>query len=220
MSRIIAIADIHGNNKKFREALKAVSLKKVDTLVLLGDLIDRGSYSKDVLDTLLLLKKEGFDNIIYIRGNHEQMLLDAYYDENKEYIWLKNGGEKTLQSFRVNFCNQIPNNYIKLIETSVLYYFFEDFLFIHAGVNFEHANPLDDKESLLWLRKISKDLYKKSSFASKKIVHGHTPISREEILQQFSEMEIINIDNGVYFKEEGYGKLTIADFTNSKIYFI
>ncbi|WP_435522956.1 metallophosphoesterase [Chryseobacterium indoltheticum] len=117
--RLIVVADIHGNNDKFRKALKSFSLRRTDKLILLGDLIDRGKKSKDVLDTIILLKNSGFDNIIIIRGNHEQMLLDSIDDENKEYIWLKNGGDKTLQSFRVNFANQIPQLYIDLIKSSV-----------------------------------------------------------------------------------------------------
>lgn len=218
--RIIVVADIHGENKKFRKALKSVSLKKSDILVLIGDLIDRGTESKQVLDTILLLKESGFTNIVYIRGNHEQMLLDSIEDENKEYIWIKNGGDKTLKSFRVNFASQIPDIYIRLLNSSILYYEHDNYFFVHAGLNFELEDPLQDIHSLMWIRNISIELYKKSSFSSKKIIHGHTPIERSKILNNLKNNKIINLDNGIYLKKEEFGKLTIADLTNNKILFI
>ncbi|ESU22902.1 hypothetical protein FEDK69T_18070 [Flavobacterium enshiense DK69] len=218
--RIIVVADIHGDDEKFRKALKSVSLKKTDKLVLLGDLIDRGKNSKNVLDTLLLLKSNGFENIIYIRGNHEQMLLDSIENEDKEYIWIKNGGDKTLKSFRANYSNQIPEIYIDLLKSSILYYELENYFFVHAGLNFELEDPLEDTHSLMWIRDVSIDLYKNSSFSSKKIIHGHTPIEKSKILDNFQNSNIINLDNGIYLKGEEFGKLTIADLTNKKILFI
>ncbi|MCT3728311.1 serine/threonine protein phosphatase [Elizabethkingia anophelis] len=218
--RIIVVADIHGENDKFRKALKSVSLKKSDKLILLGDVIDRGESSKDTLDTLVLLRKNGFQNIIYIRGNHEQMLLDSIEDEDKEYIWIKNGGDKTLKSFRVNYANQIPENYIDLIKSSIYYYEFENYLFVHAGLNFELKEPLNDINSLLWIRNMSLGKYEKSVFSTKKIIHGHTPIERSLIIENFQHFSILNLDNGIYLKGKEFGRLTIADLTNHKILFI
>ncbi|SDL45694.1 metallophosphoesterase family protein [Chryseobacterium taihuense] len=218
--RIIVVADIHGNDDKFRQALKSVSLKKTDKLILLGDLIDRGKNSKKVLDTLLLLKSNGFENITYIRGNHEQMLLDAIDNEEKEYIWIKNGGDETLKSFRVNFANEIPYVYKKLLESSTFFLEYENYFFVHAGLNFELENPLIDTNSMMWIRDISFEMYKKSTFSSKIIIHGHTPIQQNQIRENLEKNNIINLDNGVYIKKEHYGKLTIVDLTNKKLIFI
>ncbi|KQT20834.1 hypothetical protein ASG31_16755 [Chryseobacterium sp. Leaf404] len=218
--RIIVVADIHGDDEKFRKALKSVSLKKADKLVLLGDLIDRGKNSKSVLDTLLLLKQNGFENIIYIRGNHEQMLLDSVENDEKEYIWIKNGGDKTLKSFRVNFASQIPEIYINLLKSSIMYYELQNYIFVHAGLNFELDNPLDDSHSLMWIRNISIEKYQKSKFSSKIIIHGHTPSERFKILEDFQNSKIINFDNGIYLNGAEFGKLTVADLTNNKILFI
>lgn len=219
--RLIVVGDIHGNNEKFRRALKSVSLKKGDKLILLGDTIDRGTQTKDVLDTIFLLKDNGFNNIIYLRGNHEQMLIDSYEDENKEYIWLKNGGDKTLRSFKVNFCNQIPDKYIELIKSSIFYYEYEDYLFVHAGLNFQVEEPLKDIHSLLWTREIDEIELSNSIYSNKTIIHGHTPQPKEEIKLAFNNSKsIINLDNGVYLNKEDYGSLAIADLTNQKINFV
>ncbi|PQA90388.1 serine/threonine protein phosphatase 1 [Chryseobacterium piscicola] len=218
--RLIVIADIHGNDEKFRKALKSVSLKKTDKLILLGDLIDRGKKSKQVLDTIILLKDTGFKDIIMIRGNHEQMFLDSIEDESKEYMWLRNGGDKTLQSFRVNYLNQIPKLYLDLIKSSVYFYEYNDFLFVHAGIDFNSKDPLNDTKSLLWTREMTLENYRNSKFSEKKIVHGHTPIDRNQIIESFSNIEILNLDNGVYLEKENYGNLTVADLTNQKLNFI
>lgn len=76
-SRTIAIADIHGCCRTFRRLLfDIVRLDKADTLYLLGDMIDRGPDSKGVIETILELHEEGYA-IKPVRGNHEQMLLQA-----------------------------------------------------------------------------------------------------------------------------------------------
>lgn len=218
--RVIVVADIHGNDTKFRRALKSVSLKKTDILVLIGDLIDRGTESKQVLDTIFLLEEKGFSNIIYIRGNHEQMLLDSIEDENKEYIWLKNGGDKTLQSFKVKFAFQIPKKYIEFINSSLMYYEYENFIFVHAGLNLNIENPFEDTKSLLWSREFDESKLINSSLSNKIVIHGHTPIHKNKILENFKRFKVINIDNGVYFNEDEFGSLTIIDITNKKINFI
>lgn len=218
--RIIAIGDIHGNNVRFRKALKSISLKKTDKLVLIGDLVDRGKESKEVLDTLFLLQENGFENIIYIRGNHEQLLLDSFENESKEYLWIKNGGDKTLQSFKVNFCNEIPFKYIQLLKSSILYYEFEDYIFVHAGLNLSIEDPFKDEYSLLWTREMNEKDLINSKFAKKNVIHGHTPISQKQILDNLQNSKIINIDNGVYFEKENFGSLAVLDLTNKRINFI
>ncbi|KGE16080.1 metallophosphoesterase family protein [Sphingobacterium deserti] len=218
--RLFVVGDIHGDDKKFRAALKSVSLKKTDKLILIGDLIDRGRDSKGVLDSLTLLKSNGFDNIVYIRGNHEQMLLDAFKDPDKEYIWLKNGGDKTLLSFKVNFCDQIPKEYISLIESSVFYHQHNDYIFVHAGIDFKLDDPLSDAKSLMWTREINETAFENSAFAGKKIVHGHTPVSRSVITHSLQRSSIINVDNGVYMKNNDFGSLSIVNLDTMKANFI
>ena len=88
MSRLLAVSDIHGCFATFYELIiKLIDLKRTDQLVLLGDYIDRGEQSREVIDFIIDLTEKGFD-IIALRGNHEQMLLDAYHDQEELYLWL------------------------------------------------------------------------------------------------------------------------------------
>src|SRR3954465_8938650 len=129
--RTFVISDIHGNNELFREALNEVGFKKEDKLILLGDLIDRGIDSKGVLDSVIQLLESG-SNVVCLMGNHEQMLLDAPLSKNHLHHWLLNGGDQTLNSFRINSVYKIPPKYLDLINT--FKYFDEDanFVFAHA----------------------------------------------------------------------------------------
>ena len=75
---IYAFGDIHGSNDKLIALLDTINPKKSDTLIFLGDMIDRGTNSKGVLDTIMTY--ETICQVITLLGNHEQMLLDAYLD--------------------------------------------------------------------------------------------------------------------------------------------
>src|SRR5438876_897645 len=100
--RNFVISDIHGCLKTFRYLLEdIIHYTKSDTLYLLGDYIDRGPDSKGVIDYILSLKERGY-RIYPLKGNHEQLLLDAYEEAPfAEKAWLRNGGENTLKSFGV-----------------------------------------------------------------------------------------------------------------------
>ncbi len=96
MNRLFAIGDIHGCFKPFYElVVNVIDLKKEDRLILLGDYIDRGFQSKEVIDFIIDLKASGFD-VTPLMGNHEAMLLEAYADNGLLYHWYMNSGETTL----------------------------------------------------------------------------------------------------------------------------
>lgn len=218
--RTFVVGDIHGNDVLFRKALKSVGLKKNDKLILLGDLIDRGPDSKSVLDTLLLLKNNGFDNIITIKGNHEELLLESYYDPVNSSNWILNGGNSTLKSFNVSDVKDIPYKYISLIESFKNYHIENDIIFVHAGLNFDIENPFSDVKSMLWMRDVKK--YEKSVYLQNKLlIHGHNPLKRDDILQSINENNnVLGIDNGSFLKGEQYGAITIYNIESKKIFFV
>lgn len=96
MSKIFAIGDIHGCLEKLEELMKKMVVdRQEDTLVFIGDYIDRGKSSRGVVDYLIRLQSE-YQNVICLRGNHEQMFMD-YLDGVNEGLYLGNGGRSTLE---------------------------------------------------------------------------------------------------------------------------
>ena len=94
-NRLFAIGDIHGCFDTLEELVNnKIQLKKSDKLILLGDYIDRGDKSKEVVEYIIDLQKKGF-NILPLMGNHEAMLLDAYDNEKNTLKWIQNGGSET-----------------------------------------------------------------------------------------------------------------------------
>ncbi|MCJ8288357.1 MAG: metallophosphoesterase [Flavobacteriales bacterium] len=198
---VYAISDIHGEDFKFRKLLKLLRLKKTDILYLLGDYIDRGSQSKEVLDTIFLLLESGFD-IRCIRGNHEQMLLDALSDSDvsSEVAWLKNGGDKTLSSFSTSEISRIPDQYVDFLKSLPYYLDYENYLLVHAGIDMTTIDPLSETQALLWLRDWS-SVYDESWINGRTVIHGHTPMKASFLLSQENiSNDVICIDNGSFMK--------------------
>lgn len=213
------ISDIHGCNSTFRKALKSIKLKKRDTLILLGDLIDRGPDSKGVLDTIFLLLEHDF-NVICLKGNHEQMLLDSLNDLNSKINWIKNGGKEALKSFLVSEIERIPSKYIDFIKSFKMYHVLEQYIFVHAGINMLNDDPFSDEHSLLWLRNGEK-FYNKEWLGKRIIIHGHTPRSRNDIKNQFiKKRQILCIDNGSYMKnKDSYGSICVLKLNDMSLHF-
>lgn len=218
--RTLAISDIHGCQRTFMALLESIALTKEDQLYLLGDYIDRGSRSKEVLNSILHLKKEGYQ-LYCLRGNHEQMMLEARFDWQMSKMWMANGGTDTMNSFSTIDFIDIPQLYFDLLDSFYHHYEKDNFLFVHAGFNLHIDNPYEDKHSMLWMRKWEEqsDL---SWLAGRMAIHGHTPQTCEAIEKRFDNLEnlpILNIDNGCTFNYEGYHHLCCVDLTNMQLYF-
>lgn len=217
--RVFAISDIHGNNELFRKSLKKIGLKKSDKLFILGDLIDRGKESKEVLDTIILLLSHGFD-VQCILGNHEQMLLDSFLDKNIFNQWVLNGGDKTLLSFLTNAVEKIPIKYINLLNSFQKYIEFENYILVHAALNMNIDDPFSDLSVIQWERNPRKFL-NVNWLNGRKLIHGHTPKSKDSIINSINQNEeIICIDNGNFLKRDGFGALCILELKSLQINFI
>jgi serine/threonine protein phosphatase 1 len=221
--RDVFIGDIHGCLATFDRLLEQINLnKELDCLYLLGDYVDRGPDSKGVLDRILSLIKEGF-NVKPIRGNHEQMLISDHHAEVVKG-WFDMADEELKSSFEIKDLTELPIRYIDFCKSLPYYISADDFIAVHAGINFNTEEPLEDNEDLLWIRNwyenIDYDWLK-----GRKIIHGHTMQTRQEIEEQFEcfdEKQVINIDGGVYLsegKKNGLGNLCGLDLTNRKLYF-
>ncbi|MEP6616254.1 MAG: metallophosphoesterase family protein [Ginsengibacter sp.] len=204
MPRTFAIGDIHGCCKTFRKLLlEEINLEKEDSIYCIGDYVDRGPDSKGVIDLIISLRGEGY-KIYTLRGNHEQMMLDAVSDRQESARWLLNGGVETLQSFRIGSAVELPGEYLTFLEGTDFFISTDKYVFVHAGLNFLIDSPFSDRDAMLWTRETYFD---PSKIRNRILIHGHTPIPFKNIAIQLSG-NVINIDAGcVYNHRPGLGHL-------------
>jgi serine/threonine protein phosphatase 1 len=207
MKRVFAIGDIHGCIHTFKKLLlDKIKVDKSDKIYCLGDYIDRGHDSKGVIDFILQLRSEGYE-IHTIRGNHEQMLLDSIMYEFEIDRWLENGGGETMGSFGICSLSELPEKYLSFFRETKLCIKTEGFIFVHAGLNFNKKDILEDKDAMLWIRGFDP---LQPALKDQILIHGHTPKSLKYILNQ--KGNCINIDGGcVYNEHKNLGNLVAFD---------
>ncbi|MDX2068967.1 MAG: metallophosphoesterase family protein [Haliscomenobacter sp.] len=220
--RKIAISDIHGCNATFEALLQQINFSKADQLFLLGDYLDRGPSSKQVLDTIFRLKAEGY-HLQCLRGNHEEMLLWALngHGYNLE-SFLRNGGDTTLASFAVKKPRDIPRQYLDFLENLPFWIESDEYIFVHAGLHFvQGSNPFEHQDQMLWIRNWAIDL-DLEWLGERYVVHGHTPTPNttiQQLFRHFNGLRVINIDAGCVYQRTGYGHLCAVDLSNRILYF-
>jgi len=217
MGRLFAITDIHGCFKPFYElVVNTIKLKKSDQLILLGDYIDRGDQSREVIDFILDLQKGGF-NITPLTGNHEVMLCEAYYNQDLLPLWLLNNGDTTLLSFGIQDIREIDTHYLDFFTTLEFYRNRGNFVFVHAGFDDLATNPFSDKQSMIWECRLS---YHNPMLSGKTIIHGHRPKTVSYVKRLIAEKSnVIPIDTGcVYGKEDGYGVLSALEVNSMALF--
>jgi len=169
--RTIIVGDIHGCYQELTKLLKKVEFdKERDRLISLGDLMDRGKQSYEVYDFFRLLKKEMGERCVIIRGNHEEMMLEAALFPGDDDLWKQNGGNKTIKSFYGHGTHVFHHaGWFK--ANTVLTYEGENFQCCHAGLDSEDiAENLP--EVLLWDR----TRIDRNDYYGKLTIIGHTPI--------------------------------------------
>ncbi len=191
--RRLVISDIHGCLKTLRVLVeKKIQLLKDDHLYLLGDYIDRGPNSSGVLDYIMTLIDSGY-KIFPLRGNHEENLIKAvneYDTKTLSYFVAKINKSPDL----LDDNKKVKDKYIHFIKSLKYYYETNGYKIVHAGINFGASNPLDDKISMLELRKTTPD---QSFLKGKRIVHGHQVTYLKEIIEAVNNQRtIIPLDNG------------------------
>lgn len=218
--RRFVVSDIHGCLATFRALLENIDLNKKDELYLLGDYVDRGPDSKGVIDLIFDLQEHG-QAVYCLRGNHEQMLLDAWQEEQKLDFWVNNGGRETLKSFACDHPKDIPAKYLDFFRGLDYYFEIDDYILVHAGLNFRHAHPFADQEAMLWIRNWHLSI-SPTWLGGRKIVHGHTPRQKmiiNNFLTKLDEQLVIDIDNGCVFQRPGLGHLCAFEMTSQKLWF-
>jgi serine/threonine protein phosphatase 1 len=227
--RIIVVGDLHGYREPLLRLLEKISLGDGDLVVFIGDYVDRGPDSKNVVDTLIEFV-EGHERTVFLKGNHEDMLLGAIGMPaliQDVSTWFHNGGVQTLASYgveeeeifalpgiwdpderskRARAC--IPDSHIAFFSGLELYVETENFFICHAGVS-PFASIEEGKRNvfdLLWMRD---HLYADAPEWEKTVVCGHTP-QRKVLVRE----KLICVDTGLYY----YGKLSAIDLLSRKIF--
>lgn len=198
--RRIAVGDIHGCYNTFESlVVDNIQLKKEDQLFLLGDYIDRGIRNREVLDYILELQEDGFQ-IYPLMGNHEYFVLRdiEFCNHSKKPTRIRDLIEsKDL----LNLENEVELRFLKFIQNLPYYYELDNFILVHAGLDFEEKNPLLDKISMIYARNFEVN---KEKIKGKILIHGHTPINIDEIKNQIEHYKMlgrINLDNGCVYKQ-------------------
>ncbi len=217
--RKIAISDIHGCLETFKALLNKIGLSKSDELYLLGDFIDRGPDSKGVIDHIWQLQYEGYF-VCCLRGNHEQMLLDSFNDPFDLQLWQNHGGIDAMKSFKVKSIDEIPEDYLRWFDALPYYMEVDDYILVHAGLNFNLPNPFDGAQSMIWIRNWY-DQIKKDWLGHRIIVHGHVPTKASSIrdnLSKIKEKSTMIIDGGCVYNVKELGYLFALDLDKKQLY--
>jgi serine/threonine protein phosphatase 1 len=179
--RVLVIGDIHGCRHELDVLLAGLAVTGRDTLVFLGDYVDRGPDVRGVVDRLVDLRADPGVRTTFLRGNHEDMLLgylgrDGHYGE----AFLGNGGDVTVRSYglvgrptptRLEGC--LPPTHLDFFEGTVLQHEEQGFLMAHAGVRPDRPWHQQSSHDLLWIRD---EFIASPHELGKTVVFGHTPM--------------------------------------------
>src|ERR1700761_2197178 len=138
MIRTYAIGDTHGclsQLERLVERCEKDAASERVRFIFLGDYIDRGPDSRGVVNFLIDLQKYSPDEVICLRGNHEDMLLAALGSEDAELQWRQNGAAATLKSYKAINVHSVPSQHIDWFRSLPLFYDDGRRYFVHAGVH-------------------------------------------------------------------------------------
>lgn len=170
--RTLAIGDIHGCNTALRQLLRQVQPVRDDRIIFLGDYIDRGPESRQVIDSLLELKNTC--SPVFLRGNHEVMILGAREDFLKSNIWHSYGGLEMASSYGSNFGQDweaaIPHSHWEFFEQTTRFFETENHIFVHANLDPE-LGLVDQPDWLLFWEFFHRIQPHKSG---KRVICGHS----------------------------------------------
>lgn len=183
-------------------------LKPEDTLVCLGDLIDQGRESREVLDLLLEYRERC--HLVVIRGNHEEMFFAALENERCYESWMMFGGTDTVNSYRFGGgIEDIPREHVDFLRSTIDYYETEDFIFTHAC--YLPELPMSECPSHVLRWTLLEPPYPEPHFSGKTVLVGHTEQRSGEIL----DLGYLKCLDTACYK---YGWLTALDLQSGEMW--
>ena len=186
--------DIHGCFNELTSLIDEIRPNLgVDKLIFLGDYIDRGPNSYKVIRFLMdLQSKYGKDDIVLLRGNHEDMAIDYI---NSGYSGNLNGYRDTYVDFLRN--GDDVSNYLSFFQSLPLYYEDDNFIYVHGGILPGTPMHMQSSQDLLWIRN---RFYESSALFHKTVFFGHTPTKNMlGVWAPFIQEDRIGIDTGCVY---------------------
>lgn len=182
--RTFVVGDVHGQFLALKNLLNKLPINwQEDEVVFLGDLVDRGPESREVIEFVMQLYKEKPHQVRLLKGNHEEMLIEGYDNKEDFSHWLSNGGDTTYASYCKNkkidwetFINEFPVEVYEYLKSRPISYENEHAVYVHAGFRQDTDGQwrADTPLIALWYR--SKDFFRK--YRGKTVVVGHTPTNK------------------------------------------
>jgi serine/threonine protein phosphatase 1 len=206
MGLTYVIPDIHGRSDLLDEAMAAITARsggEAGAIVMLGDYVDKGPDSKQVVDRLLSGVAADW-SLIVLKGNHDAMMLEALRDPAKMAPWMEKGGDAALASYGGDPA-AVPQSHLDWLDRLSLMHVDAHRLYVHAGVDPEIALDRQSEATLLWKR------YPKGfsgGFGKLHVVHGHDNFPDGPLLYEGRT----NLDTLAWRT----GRLTIGIFDDDK----
>jgi len=205
--RVIAIGDVHGCDVALRAILHAIAPKPNDTVVMLGDVVDRGPNTRATLEILMELRDRC--HLKLIRGNHEEMMLNVVAFGQPPQPWLPHGGDGTLESYGSGGVSAVPKDHVEFLKSFLPYFETTTHIFLHA--NYQYDKPLAEQTGQ-YLRWISLGQHLPGKHVSgKTAIVGHTSEKNGEV---FNNGHLICLDTYCH----GGGWLTAMDVNSGEIW--
>ncbi len=199
-SATCVIGDIHGCLSSLTSLLHKV-IDRVDTLIFLGDYVDRGPQSRQVVETLLQLKLNPTLQVIFLKGNHELMFYN-YLAGIDRSMFLRVGGLQTLESYGISpededdLFDRLPADHRAFFDSLVLYHEDQEHIYVHAGL--QPGKHLS-RQTAAWCLWVRDRFIRSSANFGKQVIFGHTVFPNPLV-----EANKIGIDTGAVYG----GKLT------------
>ncbi|QNT69256.1 serine/threonine protein phosphatase [Defluviicoccus vanus] len=212
--RIYAIGDIHGRFDLLRQLHQAIRADCADVsplttlqVVYLGDYVDRGWQSREVIDLLIEQPLRGFF-AVHLLGNHDRQLLEFLQHGTGGPQWLRYGGDATICSYGVRMTDgggaakrltvmrdelvrTVPQQHVRFLQQLPLMHQVGDYLFVHAGIDPEKPLAEQTERDLLWIRD---EFLESDNHFGAVVVHGHTTTREPDV-----RSNRIGIDTGACY---------------------
>lgn len=197
MPRTYVIGDIHGCHASLLELLHEIhpDLSR-DTIIFLGDYIDRGPDSKKVVSEVIRLMEEAPGRVIPLMGNHEQIFLASMAGEERDF-YLRMGGDRTLESYGImspftgRIAARIPVSHCHFFKELLLFWEDRDYIYVHAGLQ-PHVHL--SQQSPRWCCWAREQFLDSRYDFGKRVIFGHTPFDKPLI-----DKNKIGIDTGAVY---------------------